>query len=123
MNKRSAIAVTLGLVVALVAGGAALSLGLRTGGTTTAQAATARTQQKPKIRTVHRTVKVHRKAKGSGPSRTVVVPSASTFDSNAGSNVSVGSGSGSDSSEGSDDTSGSSDDAVEPGDDHGGGDD
>ena len=67
MNKRSAIVVAAGLVVALIAGGLALSSGL-VGPEPSAAVASAKTQQhrKPKIRTIKKTIKVHKKAKQQG---------------------------------------------------------
>ena len=85
MNKRSAIFVATGLVVALVAGGFALSRGI-VGPTPTAAAETAKTHKhrKPIVRKVKHTVKVHRKAKTNGgaapgPVITVSGPSTPTY--------------------------------------------
>ena len=74
MNKRSAIAVALGLVAALAAGGFALSMGLATTGTA-AKAAPVHTHQKPKVRTIKRTITIHKKAKNASGGGTVVVSS------------------------------------------------
>ena len=124
MNKRSAIVVAAGLVVALVAGGFALSHGL-VGPTPTAAAATAKTQkhQKPIVRTEKRTVKVHRKSKGGGgtvPGPVITVGGTSTSSGSTGSASSVqGDDSFENDSEGMDDggSSGSGGHESEPGDD------
>jgi hypothetical protein len=62
MNKRSAIIVALGLTAALVLGGVGFSMGA-TG--PTPSLATAR-HPAPKVRTIHRTVTVHRQASAAG---------------------------------------------------------
>ena len=93
MNKRSAIAVALGLVAALAAGGFALSMGLATTGTA-AKAASSLSQQKPKVHTIKRTITVHKKAKNGTRGGAIVLS-----DAQGGSSV----GSGSDSSSVSDD--------------------
>jgi uncharacterized membrane protein YgcG len=63
MNKRSAIVVAAGLVLALVAGGFALTNGL-TGPEPSAAVASAKAprQKKPIVHTITRTIKVHKKA-------------------------------------------------------------
>jgi hypothetical protein len=58
MNKRSAIAVALGLVAALVLGGVGFAMGM----TGPAPSLASVRQPAPKVRTVHRTVTVHRSA-------------------------------------------------------------
>jgi hypothetical protein len=63
MKKRSAMTVAAGLVAALLAGSVALSLGF-TGGQT-ASAGSGHTT--PRVRTVERTIKVHKKAKARKP--------------------------------------------------------
>jgi hypothetical protein len=69
MNKRSAVIVAAGLVVALTAGGLALDRGVLGPSTTTAEASgTSLPRQKPKIRTIEKTVKIHRKAKAASTS-------------------------------------------------------
>jgi hypothetical protein len=75
MNKRSAMAIAAGLVVALMVGAAAVSIGLE--GPGTAAAGTARSAGNPVVRTTHRTVTVHRDPKGSPTARTVVIGSGS----------------------------------------------
>ena len=83
MNKRSAIVVAAGLVVALIAGGLALSSGI-VGPELSAAVASAKTQQhrKPKIRTIKRTIKVHKRADRQGTTGgmgTSVAAPASSF--------------------------------------------
>jgi hypothetical protein len=73
MNKRSAMAIAAGMVVALIVGAAAVSIGL--GGPGTASAGTARAAGTPVVRTTHRTVTIHKPAKGSPAPRTVVIGS------------------------------------------------
>lgn len=73
MKKRSAMAIAAGLVAALLTGAVALSLGLS--GTETADAKSEPVT--PRVRTVHRTVTVHREAKAEEP-RTVTVVTASS---------------------------------------------
>jgi hypothetical protein len=63
MNKRSAVLVAAGLVVALIAGGLALGYGIVGPSPTAAVASSVNQQQKPKIRTIKKNIKVHRKAK------------------------------------------------------------
>jgi hypothetical protein len=68
MNKRSAIAVALGLVAALAIGGFAIATGLT--GPETSQASPLVTKAKrpePIVRTVTKTVTVHKKAKAGAP--------------------------------------------------------
>jgi hypothetical protein len=78
MNKRSAMVLAAGLVAALLAGGAALSFSL-TGGTAVAQDAG---RVKPIVKTEHRTVTIHKKAK-SKPAEVVTIsaPSGSSVSS------------------------------------------
>jgi hypothetical protein len=118
MNKRSAMAIAAGMVVALMVSASAVSIGL--GGPGTASAGTAREAGKPVVRTVHRTVTVHKPAKGSPEARTVVLGSASAPESSA--SISEGDDQFEPESEGTDDSSG---DQVESGDSSGtgGGDD
>jgi hypothetical protein len=67
MNKRSAVLVAAGLVFALIAGGLALGYGIVGPSPTTAVASAERPQQRePRIRTIEKTIKVHRKAKVEG---------------------------------------------------------
>jgi hypothetical protein len=56
MNKRSAIVVALGLIAALVIGGAGFTMGM----TGPAPSLASVRQPAPKVRTLHRTVTVHR---------------------------------------------------------------
>lgn len=125
MNKRSAMAIAAGMVVALMVGAAAVSVGL--GGAGTASAGTAREAGKPVVRTVHRTVTVHKQANGSPEARTVVLGSAPAPASS--SSISEGDDQFEQESEGADDetegTDDSSGDQVESGDNSGpgGGDD
>jgi hypothetical protein len=76
MNKRSAMAIAAGMVVALMVGAAAVSIGL--GGPGTAAAGTARAAGNPVVRTSHRTVTIHKPAKDSPAPRTVVIGSTWT---------------------------------------------
>jgi hypothetical protein len=62
MNKRSAIVVALGLVAALVIGGVGFTMGM----TGPAASLASVRDPAPKVRTIHRTVTVHRPAQGSG---------------------------------------------------------
>lgn len=73
MNKRSAMVLAAGLVAALLAGGAALSFSL-TGGTAVAQDAG---RVKPIVKTEHRTVTIHKKAK-SKPAEVVTISAPSS---------------------------------------------
>jgi hypothetical protein len=73
MKKRSAMAIAAGLVAALLAGAAALSLGM-----TGPQTATASGVREPRVRTIHRTVKVHREAKAEEPQTVTVVTAANS---------------------------------------------
>ena len=66
MKKRFALIIAGGLVAVLIAASAALSLGLLG-----ASSATGGDRTAPRVRTIHRTVTVHRKAKPAG--HTVVV--------------------------------------------------
>lgn len=70
MKKRFALTIAGGLVAVLIAASAALSLGLLG-----ASPAVSGDVAAPKIRTIHHTVTVHRKAKPTG--RTVVVAAGS----------------------------------------------
>jgi hypothetical protein len=102
MNKRSAMAIAAGMVVALIVGATAVSIGL--GGPGTAAAGTERASGKPVVRTVHRTVTVHRPAKASPEARTVVISSAPAPASS--SSISEGDDQFEQGSEGADDSSG-----------------
>jgi len=68
MNKRSAMTIAAGLVAALLTGAVALSMGL-----TGAETADAGGAPDPRIRTVHRTVTVHREAKAGEPKTVTIV--------------------------------------------------
>jgi hypothetical protein len=72
MKKRAALTIAAGLVVALFAGAAAISLGLAGG--TTAQAGPERARD-PIVHTIRETVTVHKRADGE-PARTVQVVTA-----------------------------------------------
>ena len=69
MKKRSAIVIAGGLVAALLAGSAALSLGLL--GASSASPAGDRTA--PRVRTIERTVTIHKKDKSAAGAITFVV--------------------------------------------------
>ncbi|MGZ8611910.1 MAG: hypothetical protein ACXWX0_06525, partial [Actinomycetota bacterium] len=60
MKKRSAMSIAGGLVAALVAGFAAMSLGFARGDTTPTASAE---RVEPRVRTIERTVTIHKKAK------------------------------------------------------------
>ena len=75
MTKKAAMTIAAGLVTALVAGAAAFSLGLNA---PEASSASPRKHQKPIVRTVERTITVHRKDGGKqqgGEVRVVAAPS------------------------------------------------
>jgi len=65
MNKRSAVLVAAGLVVALIAGGLALGYGIVGPEPSAAVTSAGSQQREPKIRTITKTVKIHKKANGS----------------------------------------------------------
>jgi hypothetical protein len=67
MKKRSAILTAIGVAAALVLGSVAMSTGVLT-----TSSADAQTRPTPHVRTIHRTVKVHRTADG-GPGRSITV--------------------------------------------------
>jgi hypothetical protein len=73
MNKRSALVLAAGLFAALMAGAVAMSVGLS--GNDTAQASLK--EPKPIVKTVHRTITVHKAAKAAEP-QVVRVVSAPT---------------------------------------------
>ena len=112
MNKRSAMLVAAGLVLTLIVGGVALSVGLT--GPEASQAATRvnHRKQKPEpiIRTVHRTVTVHQQGQAAA-----AAPVSSSGSSATTSAYSGGSTTGS-----YDDDQGGDDMSEEPGDDDGG---
>lgn len=74
MKKRSAMAIAAGLVAALLTAAVAISLGLS--GPDTADASGERAQ--PRVRTVHRTVTVHREAKPEEPETVTIVTASSS---------------------------------------------
>jgi hypothetical protein len=81
MNKRSAVLVAAGLVVALIAGGLALGSGVVGPEPTAAVASAGRQQPDPRVRTIKRTIKVHRPAQAgnaTGGTALSAGPSAST---------------------------------------------
>ena len=114
MSKRSAVMVAAGLVLSLIVGGLAVAVGL-TG--PTVSNAVARTERRsasdPVVRTVRRTVTVHRKAEAK-PAEVVQIAAQSSA---TGSTVSEGS-SGSDDSYGEDEDHGENE-AEDHGEDHG----
>ncbi len=73
MNKRSAITVALGLVAALVVGGVGLTMGM----TGPAPSLASVRDPAPKVRTIHRTVTVHRPAAASAATVVGTAPTAS----------------------------------------------
>jgi hypothetical protein len=84
MNKKSAMVIASGLVLALLAGVAAVSLTLSGGSVGAASAVTH--QVKPIVRTEKRTVTIHKKAKATAGSQTIVrVPSSQSAIMSAGS--------------------------------------
>jgi len=87
MKKRSAMAIAAGLVAAMLVGVVALSIGLS--GTQTADAKGERVQ--PRVRTVHRTVKIHREAKPEAPKTVTVVTASTSSPSSSSSSESSGS--------------------------------
>lgn len=107
MNKRSAMAIAAGMIVALMVGAAAVSIGL--GGPGTATAGATRAAGAPVVRTTHRTVTVHKPAKSSPAARTVVIGSAWASTSSSATSQ------GDDQFEGSEGTGDSSSDGFEGG--------
>jgi hypothetical protein len=87
MNKRSAVLVAAGLVFALIAGGLALGYGIVGPSPTTAVASAERPKQRePRIKTIEKTIKVHRKAEvGGGAGGAGGAPSVATSPSSPGS--------------------------------------
>jgi len=84
MNRKSAMVIASGLVLALLAGVAAVSLTLDGGSVTAASPITH--QVKPIVRTERRTVTIHKKAKATPGSQTIVrVPSSQPASESAGS--------------------------------------
>jgi hypothetical protein len=84
MNKRSAMVIAAGLVLALLAGVAAVSLTLGGSGMTTASAVNPK--PKPIVRTEKHTVIIHKQAKANPGSPTIVrVPSSAPTGVSAGS--------------------------------------
>jgi len=75
MNKRSAMFVAAGLVVAMLVAGLAMATGV-TG--PSADAKTTATRRKPVVHTNVKTITVHRKAKATGSTGAVVYRSTST---------------------------------------------
>jgi hypothetical protein len=110
MNKRSAIAVALGLVAALAIGGFAIATGLT--GPETSQASplvTKAKRQEPIVRTVTKTVTIHKKAEAE-PAPVIHVASSSSNDSSGPSTTGTTEGATS---------SGYQDEVESEGDDHG----
>lgn len=86
MNKRSAVLVAAGLVFALIAGGLALGYGIVGPSPTTAVASAESPQQRdPRIKTIEKTIKVHRKANVGGAAGSTGGPSVSASPSSPGS--------------------------------------
>jgi hypothetical protein len=84
MNRKSAMVIASGLVLALLAGVAAVSLTLDGGSVTAASPITHHV--KPIVRTERRTVTIHKKAKATPGSRTIVrVPSSQSATMSVGS--------------------------------------
>ena len=83
MKKRSAMTIAAGLVAALLTGAIALSLGFT--GSPTAGAQSDRVA--PRVRTVHRTITVHREGKAEAPRTVTVVPVSTSSSSVGASNV------------------------------------
>ncbi len=76
MNKKSAMVIAVGLVAALLAGVAAVSLTLGGGGVT---ASASNEKSKPIVKTIEHTVTVHKQAKQSSQKpRIVVLPASSS---------------------------------------------
>lgn len=96
MNKKSAMLIAAGLVAALLAGVAAVSLTLGGGGV---PASAANEKSKPIVKTIEHTVTVHKQAKQSSQKPRIVVLPASSSSSVSSSTASYGD----DSYEGSDD--------------------
>jgi hypothetical protein len=100
MNKRSAMLVAAGLVLTLIVGGVAIAVGM-TGPSTSAASPKMVKQhhkQKPIIKTVRRTITIHKKAPAAGVAAPVYVaaPSSSSgYSSGSYSSPSTNSGSGS----------------------------
>ena len=84
MNKRSALMVAAGLVLTLIVGGIAVAVGM-TGPTVSSAVPRAerRSAQEPIVRTVRRTVTVHKKAEAKPGEVVQVAASASTSTSSA----------------------------------------
>jgi hypothetical protein len=76
MKKRSAIVAALGLVAALVIGGVGFTMGI----TGPAPSLASVRQPAPKVRTIHRTVTVHRPAAATAASGTVATSAAAMSD-------------------------------------------
>lgn len=72
MKKRFALIIAGGLIVVLIAGSAALSLGLLG-----AAPAAGGDRSAPRVRTIHHTVTIHKKAKAEPAIRTVVLSASS----------------------------------------------
>jgi hypothetical protein len=74
MNKRSAMAIAAGLVAALLAGAISLAAGLSGGGTASATGPPQR--REPRVRTIERTITIHKKAKAADAPvvRTIAAP-------------------------------------------------
>ncbi len=91
MNKRSALVVSAGLVLTLVAGGLAVVIGM-TGPTISSGSPRTDTQVEPIVRTVKRTITVRKQAKAD-PSPVVQRSSSGTSESGDGSSSSSSGGS------------------------------
>ena len=89
MKKRSAMTVAAGLVGALLAGVVAMSLGFAGGPAASAGSA----DLKPKVRTIERTVTIHKKAKPKAPQVVTIAVPASSAAQNAPASTAMGSSS------------------------------
>ncbi len=87
MKKRSAMTVAAGLVGALLAGVLAMSLGFAGGPAASAGS----TDLKPKVRTIERTVTIHKKAKPKAPQVVMIPAPASSAAQNAPASTAMGS--------------------------------
>ncbi len=82
MNKRSAMLVAAGLVLTMIVGGVALAVGMTGPASSAAAPRLSRHHKDPKpiVKTIKRTVKVHRKA----PQVAVAMPATTTYSGSSG---------------------------------------
>jgi hypothetical protein len=131
MNKRSAMLVAAGLVLTLIVGGVAIAVGMTGPSSSAASPKTVKQhkKQKPIIKTVRRTITVHKKAPAAAVAAPVYAASSGTAPSTSSGYASSNTGSGSGSSYGDDGghddghDSGFGDDGGSAGGSYGGGDD